>query len=205
MQHSVSLTLTNLGVAISLKNIITTLISTYSQEIKKISKNVKIFSKNTKIENNDLIIKIKKILEDHSNEELQINKKISRIIKQIIFENKILRQIIITKKPNKNDFYKEKQKLIQNDYKLNYNYDDILVKLKKIENNYGKNLDLSYSFNNYNSKDKDKNSSIKKIDKKKSYYDNNSKNDIKLNVKNNNYNNIIFEKKKIRYNKNKKK
>ena len=183
---------------ISLKRIINTIILTYSKEIKKISNNVKNYSKNSKMENNNIIIKIKKSLEEYSNRELQLKKKIFFLIKQLLIENKFLRYLLINKKPNKNDFYEEKEKLINNEAKLNFNYDDFLVKIKKIENNFEDKF-LNYSHNYYSSKEKS--NSIKKNDKKKSYYNN----DINLNDKNNKENNIIFEKKKIRYNRNKNK
>ena len=161
---------------------------------------MKIFSKNSKIENNNIILKIKNILAEYSISELKTNKKICLIIRQLIYENKILRSLLITKKPNINDFYHEKQKLIQKEFKLNnYNYDDFLFKIKRNEYDLTKKLDLSYTYNNYSGKDK--NNSVKKIDKKKSFYNN----DISYHKNKNNENNIIFAKKKIRYNRNKKK
>ena len=84
---------------------------------------------------------------------------------------------------------------------MNYNYDDILLKIKKIDNDFGKKLDLSYTYNHLSGKEK--NNSVKKNDKKKSYY-NNDVNFINNN-NNNNENNIIFAKKKIRYNRKKNK
>ena len=183
---------------ISLRKIINTIIMVYSEQINKLSKNMKIFSKNTKIENNNIIIKIKKILEEYYTTELQTNKKINLIIKQLINENKILRYLLLAKKPNKNDFFQEKLNLIEKDYNLNYNNIDIFDKIKKIENDYGKKLDLNFSIKNLSKEKEVKNNSVKKIDKKKSYY-----NEDKIN-KNSNEKNIKIEKKKIGYNRNKK-
>ena len=83
---------------------------------------------------------------------------------------------------------------------MNYNYDDFLFKIKRNEYDLAKKLDLS-SYNNYSGKEK--NNSVKKNDKKKSFYNNN--NEISYHKNKNNENNIIFAKKKIRYNRNKKK
>ena len=72
-------------------------------------------------------------------------------------------------------------------------------KLRKIEFNFEKKLDLSSTFNNIPIKDKS--SSVKKIDKKKIYYDNDS---VKGGKNNYEEKNKLFEKKKISYNRYKK-
>lgn len=190
---------------ISLKKIINSILTIYSQQIQKFSQNVKLFSKNKKIENNQMIIRIKNILEEFSFKELETNKKIFSISKQLITENKILRKILITKKPNKNDFYQERNKLIDNnkDFKLNfnYNYDDFFGKLKKIENDYGKKFYIGSGFNSGGNDKKDKSNSVQKNDKKKIKYDNDF-----VYIKNKNEDNKkVFEKKKLSYNRNKKK
>jgi hypothetical protein len=187
---------------ISLKKIINSILTIYSQQIQKFSQNVKIFTKNKKMENNQMIIRIKNILEEFLFKELETNKKIFSITKQLVTENKILRKILITKKPNKNDFFHERNKLIDNnkDFKLNfnYNYDDFFGKLKKIENDYAKKFHIGSAFN---SGGKDKSNSVQKNDKKKIKYDNDF-----VYVKNKNEdNNKVFEKKKLSYNRNKKK
>ena len=94
-----------------------------------------------------------------------------------------------------------KHQLLDKENQLNFNYDNYsyLGKLKKIELNLEKKLDLSSTFNNIIIKDKS--SSVKKNDKKKIYYEN----DIKNYKKNNNDNkNNLFEMKKISYNRYKK-
>ena len=191
---------------ISLKKIINSILSIYSQQIQKFSQNVKIFTKNKKIENNQMIFRIKNILEEFSFKELETNKKIFSIAKQLVTENKILRKILIRKKPCKNDFYQERNILIDNnnnDFKLNfnYNYDDFFGKLKKIENDYGKKFQIRSTFNSGGKDKKDKSNSVQKNDKKKIKYDN-----YFVYIKNKNEdNNKVFEKKKLSYNRNKKK
>ena len=181
---------------ISIKKIITTIITTYSNQFQNLTQIVKNYIINIKSENHNKIDKIKSAIYEYSSEESEKNKKANSLITQLIHENKILRKILMIQKPDKNYFFKEKQGLLEKDYKLNFNY-DFLKNLNKIDKDFEKKLYLNISFNN----NVNKNNSVKKKIKKEKFFET----DINY-VKGNIYkeNNKIFGKKQIKYTKIKK-
>ena len=180
---------------ISIKKIVSTIINTYSQQIKNLNLLVKNFTKNTQSEKNNIITKIKNIIYNYSIDNIQTNKKIYIIMSQLLNENKILRALLIKQKPDKNFIFHEKQNFIDKECKLNFNYDFLKI-LNKKDDDFEKRLYSNISFN----KSHKNNSVQKKIKKEKDY-----ESDIN-NTSGNNYdeNNRISEKKRIKYNKVKK-
>lgn len=181
---------------ISIKKIVATIIETYSEQIQNLTKIAKNFLINSKTEYNDKVKKIKDTIDKYSLEELEKNKRTYSLIRQLIEENKILRKILINKNPDKNYFLEEKQGFFDKDHKLNFNY-DFLKNLNKIDKDFEKKLYLNISFNN----NMNKNNSVKKKIKKEKYYETDINYAKEINYKENNK---IFEKKKIKYTKNKK-
>ena len=181
---------------ISIKKIVSTIIKTYSEQIYNLSQIVKKIEVNSKSQSQNILIKIKNAIDKYSSQELNKNKRINLITTQLIQENKILRKILIMQKPDKNNFLKENQILLDKDHKLNFNY-DFLKNLNKIDSDFEKKLYLNISFNN----NINKNNSVKKKNRKEKHFekDTNDSNE-------NNYdkNNKILEKKKIKYTKSKK-
>ena len=182
---------------ISTKKIFATIITTYSKQIKNLTKIVKNYISNSKSEYQDKINKIKNVINKYSLQDLEKNKKVNSIIQQLIQENKILRKILIIQKPDKNYYSQEKQGFIEQEYKLNFNY-DFLKNLNKIDKDFEKKLYLNISFNNNVNKN---NSVKKKMKKEKKYIENEN---LYINENKSEENNKMIEKKKIKYTKNKK-
>ena len=103
---------------ISIKKIVSTIINTYSQQIKNLNLLVKNFTKNTQSEKNNIITKIKNIIYNYSIDNIQTNKKIYIIMSQLLNENKILRTLLIKQKPDKNFIFHEKQNFIDKEYNI---------------------------------------------------------------------------------------
>ena len=183
---------------ISIKKIIASIITTYSQEIQKLTQIVKQFTKNSKFENSNIINKVRIAIDNYSLQELEKDKKINFILKQLLTENQFLRNLLIKQRNNKNYFLKEKQKqtIIDKEYKLNFDY-DFLKNFNKKNNDFEKQLHLNISFNNSTNK----NNSVQKKIKNEKYYEANIIHD---NTNIYDENNKILEKKKIKYNKIKK-
>ena len=181
---------------ISIKKIVSTIIKTYSEQIYNLSQIVKKIEVNSKSQSQNILIKIKNAIDKYSSQELNKNKKINLITTQLIQENKILRKILIMQKPDKNNFLKENQILLDKDHKLNFNY-DFLKNLNKIDSDFEKKLYLNISFNN----NINKNNSVKKKNRKEKYFE---KDTNYSNENNYDKNNKILEKKKIKYTKSKK-
>lgn len=183
---------------ISIKKIIASIITTYSQEIQKLTQIVKQFTKNSKFENSNIINKVRIAIDNYSLQELEKDKKINFILKQLLTENQFLRNLLIKQRNDKNYFLKEKQKqtIIDKEYKLNFDY-DYLRNFNKKGNDFEKQLHLNISFNNSTNK----NNSVQKKIKNEKYYEANIIHD---NTNIYDENNKILEKKKIKYNKIKK-
>ena len=182
---------------ISIKKIVITIINSYSKEIQRLSQIIKNHTTNTKTENKNFLFKIKNVVDKYSSQELERNKRINLIIMQLIQENKILRKILMSQKPDKNYLLQDNQELIVKDHKLNFNY-DFLKNFNKIDNDFEKKLYLNISFNN----NVNKTNSVKKKNKKEIHYGT-DKNYI--NENNFEENNRNFERKTIKYSKIKKK
>ena len=181
---------------ISIKKIVATIITTYSQKIKSLKQIVKNYISNSKSEYRDKINNIKNVINKYSLQEIDKNKKTISIIQQLIQENKILRKILLIQKPDKNYYLKEKQGFLEQEYKLNFNY-DFLKNLNKIDKDFEKKLYLNISYNN----NLNKNNSVKKKIKKEKYFENEN---LYMKENKSEENNKILEKKKIKYAKNKK-
>ena len=123
----------------------------YSEELKKLKQNMINFIKNNSIDKNKIVNTIKKVIDKYSNQEINTNKRINLIIKQLLMENKFLRKLIITQIPTRNYFFRERQNLINEEYKLNFNY-NFLENLNKIDIDLEKKFNLNTTFNPINIK-----------------------------------------------------